>query len=852
VKRFFVHVACLALVSCSSSPDKPKASGSGDLLVPLAAGATALDGAVEVVSVRHEPEYGVFRVSLRATGKAVNAFARPRWFGDASLKREFRAGADGWTPVTLPAGEEIPFVVAAPYPFAATLGLEVSAARPKAAAEEGEALPGRIVVTPEQEKSLAFYRYPDLELTQYESAKHAGAPKLAVWRDARGKVVAALEIYVRADAKAPGKGVRFLHTNGRKQIGTSLAYADTKKGGPSEDGWDFAIFEMKDGSEVAVPWRPLVKNASYCGALGIGGAGLDASQLGGTAQIGSYSADGIADFETAALEPPSWSMANPTGGSLASGAPVTCEYSGDKAQRWTIRITDDMVFTPSTGGGGGTFGCGTLPAGTGTTQLGMLHSARPGKHQFLYESETLREDPTSPERLTTSDGPVCPGNDPSTTTEILTDAGQECVSDIPGSRKQPSGEFTGLVIPCLPAGGTAIHLITQTGTDPGFVAVACDGEEKDEDLRFDATPVEELEANQTWIAIDNGVFMCPEPEQADVAAPAEDPCKCEPCRLVVVLGRPSQGLPGGWERDDMQRELDRIDRQEFAQSAERRQALVGDATRLYGEDRRGSWTMYDLAINAARRYARSLASANLSSHFHLLIYDSLDASGTGAATMYVVRNGAREPVSGFRNSRSATNNLARHFANCHKWDELLFIFHGETNAFRNIAAQIRRMITTPVRRIVFWSCWGADNIRIDSPEFTELKNHLIACRCNCPPRREASPVPPAAHPAGLCTACPQTPDHCPYEGTTIITAGTIRARVRGRDTDIAVPLGIDFRGSPARYVLTSPDGQVRVITISPDGSVTESTQTGGNAFGTTPLEADPGLGERARLRRGAR
>jgi len=107
------------------------------------------------------------------------------------------------------------------------------------------------------------------------------------------------------------------------------------------------IFRGADGSEIAVPWKPLVKNASFAGACGIGEAGLDLAEVGSEAQIGSIAADGTADLEAVKVEPPAWSMANPTDGSMSSGAPVQCEYSGTKAQRWEIRITDDMSFTPS-------------------------------------------------------------------------------------------------------------------------------------------------------------------------------------------------------------------------------------------------------------------------------------------------------------------------------------------------------------------------------------------------------------------------------------------------------------------------------------------------------------------------
>lgn len=868
MKRLACLSAALLLVSCSSTPDKPKPSPGGELLCPVAPGATALDGSLEIVSIARDDAHGVFRLVVRAPGAKVAAFARPRWYADASRKREFLAGGDPWVELKVEAGAEARFVVAAPYPFATTLALELAKTRPEAAKEEGKALPGRIVVTPAQEKSLVLWRYPDLELTQYESAAHAGAPKLAVWRNRQGKVVAALEIHVRADAKAAGAGIRFLHTNGRKTIGTSLAYAATTRGAPSEDGWDFVVLTMKDGSEVAVPWRPLVKNASFCGAMEIGGAGLDAAELGGAAEIGSYGADGTAAFEKTSLEPPTWSLATPTGGSLRSGAPVNCEYSGEKPQRWKIRITDDMNFTPASGEGGGTTGSGVLPAGSGSTQLGMLHAARPGKHVFLYESEPLCEDPASSERLTTSDGPTCPGENASTTAEILSQPGKECASTVPGCTTQPVGEFASLVVPVLPSGGTAIHCVTQKGEDPGFIAVAADGEDTHTEVRFDATPIDVADAPHMFIAIGNDVMMCPDPPIAVGNGEEEPGCTCEPCRLVVVLGGSRQGLPPGWDKDDMERELDRIAKEEFdlpprggrrdAAKAERHDALIGGRNSLYRENGPNGWDMLDMAIHAAKRFAKSLAESNMNAHYHVLFYDSLDAKGSGAATMLPIVGGRRKEKTGFRNSaQPPASCLATHFSNCHKWHELLFIFHGEKNAFKNVAAQIPRMISTPVRRIVFWSCWGADRIDVNGAEFVALKTALVGMRCNCPGRRPPTPVPPAAHPAGACTACPGPPDHCPYEGTTIITAGTIRANVGGTPTDIAVPLGIDFRRDPAnpnapgRWVLTSPDSVVRVIEISPEGNVTETTQRGGSVFGA-PLESDPGLGDRARQRRGAR
>ncbi|KAF0243901.1 MAG: hypothetical protein FD180_2982 [Planctomycetota bacterium] len=870
MKRLLPFLFCIALASCSTTSDsEKKPTAGGGFLCPVQAGGVALGGAMTVVSVTPNPGAGVIDVVVRAAEKPVSAFVRPRWFADASQKREYRANGDGWSAVKLEAGKAATIRVVAPYPFATTLGLEFAAARPKAVTDEGKALPGRIVVTPEQEKALVLYRYPDLELTQYESAKHAGAPKLAVWRDPRGKVVAALEIHVRKDAKK-AEGLSFLHTNGRKTIGTSLVHAEAKKCSPSEDRWDFVIFRGADGSEIAVPWKPLVKNASFAGVCGIGAAGLDVAQLGSEAQIGSIAADGTADLETVNVEPPNWSMANPTGGSMSSGAPVQCEYSGTQAQRWEIRITDDMSFTPSSGSAGGKYACGTLPAGTGATQLGTLHALRAGQHQFLYETETLQSDPASDDRLTTSDGPVCPGDAASEATEILSDAANPCASEVPGCATRPVGSFVELVVPCTAAGGTAIHAVTQKDEEPGFVAVACDGQTRERDTAFDATPVDEFETTQTWIAIDNGVFMCPPPDdQEDIAlAAGEAGCNCQTCQLIVVKGEAIQtGLPAGGSMEPLERGLDRFQEQEFsgAGGEARRNALIGNPFgngRLYSEDSpigRGGFMRVDPAIQAARNYGRAMAQANAGGRFHVLFYGSLNRQGSGGATVVRSVGGQLREEEGFRNSRTpGPMNLETHFANCHKWHEILFIYHGGSGAFEAVAAQFARMIKTPVRKIVFWSCWGADRISVTSREFNALKDHLMSSRCNCPGRRPPVPVPPAAHVHSTCTVCPLEPDHCPYEGTTIITAGTLTVDARVRDSDppgsrdrtITVPLGIDFRPDPAHpgaghWVFTSPNRRVRVITISPEGVVTESEQEGGTVFGGAPLESEPRLALRS-------
>lgn len=851
MKRIATVLFALVLVSCSSPSSGPdRRAGGRESLSPVTAGSTALGGALTVASATWDAERGAWEVALRATSAAVDAFVHPRWYADATLKREFRAGGDAWLAVHADAGGETRLWLPAPYAYATTLGLDFAVTKPTAPIGAGKALPGRLVVTPEQGANLKLFAYPDLTLRQYENAKSPGAPKLAVWRDAAGKVVAALEIHVRKDAKAAGKGVSFLHTNGKPTIGASLAYANSKLGAPSEDRREFMIFRQGD-REVAVPWKPLVKNASFLGACATGVDGLDASALGDSATIGSFAEDGTAEYETLPLEPPSWSMANPTAGSLSSGAPVKCDYSGKRAQRWSVTTDDAMTFTSSSGGPGN----GILPAGSGSIELGTLRAARSGMHQFFYASEDLQEDPAEADRLLTSDGPECPGDGAeSAAAEVISDAANGCSSSAPGCASQPIGDgLVELVIPCASTGGTRFIEIAQKDRDPGFVAVACDGEEKDEDTTFLAVPWDEEQVPHTWIEIDNG--------RANAAPRAA--CVCEPCRLIVVVGGIWNRLPAGGSMDDVKAELDRVAREEFdipparpgrpdAAKRARHDALLGDHP-LYDEGSSDGFRILDTAICAARRYAAAMAAAHPDPHYHVLMYDALDAGGSPAT---VLNFSGREwtKKTGYRTTRPpGGKDLTNHFANCHKWHEIMFIYHGSSGAFHGVVEEFKRMVKTPVRRIVFWSCWGADNIDVAGADFVALKDHLVASRCNCPPRRAGAPPRGAAHPPAACTDCPAEPDHCPYEGTEIITAGrfTVDARVRdgdaARDRAISIPLGIDCRGG--RWSLNSPDGSVRVITISPEGNVTvNEAARPANVFGDTPLGTDRSL-RRSGIRR---
>src|SRR5204863_2341377 len=90
---------------------------------------------------------------------------------------------------------------------------------------------------------------------------------------------------------------------------------------------------------------------------------------------------------------------------LQSGAPVEATYGGPRAKCWKVKTGGDLTFEGTSGGSEGTF-----PAGSGTQEIGTLRAARPGQHQFYYESEDLASDPADDARLETSDGPTCPGD----------------------------------------------------------------------------------------------------------------------------------------------------------------------------------------------------------------------------------------------------------------------------------------------------------------------------------------------------------------------------------------------------------------------------------------------------------
>ncbi|MEK7466246.1 MAG: hypothetical protein AAB074_02425 [Planctomycetota bacterium] len=867
MRRTLAVLFAAALVSCSSSASKPgpapaNAASGVESLCPAMKGGTALGGGVEVVDVRRDDARGGTHVVLKA-GRGMKAYFAARWFSDGKLAREFRT-EDGWTEVMLEAGKEKRLWIPAPYPFAPVLGLDVAAKKPAGLAGEGKALPGRIVVTPEQAAKLAFYQYPDLELSIVQSRKHAKAPKLAVWRDGKGKVVAALEIHVKEGAKADA-GISFLHTNGKRQMGTSLAYANTSKGAPSGDGWEFMIFRQGDGREVAVPWKPLVRNASFLGVCAGGAAGLDAALLGDTAQIGTFLEDGTSDLETAPLRAPSWSMANPTGGSLSSGAPVTCEYSGARSQLWTVSLQDDMTFTPAAGGGAAKTCSGTLPAGTGAVDLGTLRAVRPGLHQFFYSAQDLEEDPACEDRLLASDGPVCPGEASSAPAEILTEAGHGCTAEVPGSASTPAGAFEKLTIPCSAAGGTALIAVNQKDEEPGFVAVACDGEEMDEDLEFTAVPTETIPMGHVYIQIDNGGGVIKDEGGPEVFGEVvDDTCDCKHCRLIVIYGQPRRGI-GDRNWTATRDELDEIAEVSFgrlshrrldntpAMSARRQHMLAGPEP-FY--DPHGTWTL-DVPIFVAQNFAREMASAHPDARYHVMLVPGADGFEDPCTVLKLGRNNRRTDDRTMRLHRPGTgDSLVRHFAHCHRWEEVLFIYHGSATAFTSVVDAFIAMVRTPVKRIVFWSCWGADRIDKDGDDFDRLKAHLLSSKCNCPPRG-APPADdtdtPAAHPASTaCSACPLDPEHCPYEGTVIITAATIPVDARVRDTDpprlidVSTPLSIDFRGG--QWVLTSADGRVRKITISKEGRVTEETVRGDTAIEGVPVGTDDSLRRRAILR----
>jgi hypothetical protein len=252
-----------------------------------------------------------------------------------------------------------------------------------------------------------------------------------------------------------------------------------------------------------------------------------------------------------------------------------------------------------------------------------------------------------------------------------------------------------------------------------------------------------------------------------------------------------------------------------------------------------------------------MAAANPDPHFHVMTVPG-ENGFQGDCTVYKLgRNGRRAPDNDMRLNRPGRGeSLVSHFSHCHKWDEVLFIYHGRSTAFPAVVDAFIAMVRTPVRKIVFWSCWGADRIDKDGPDFQRLVAHLVASKCNCPPRGELPADPtntPAAHPPSTdCSACPLDPEHCPYEGTVVLTAGTIPVDARVNNTDpprsidVSTPLSIDFRGG--HWVLTSADGRVRRITVSPDGTTSEETATVEHAFGDIGVGTDDSLRRRAILR----
>jgi hypothetical protein len=203
---------------------------------------------------------------------------------------------------------------------------------------------------------------------------------------------------------------------------------------------------------------------------------------------------------------------------------------------------------------------------------------------------------------------------------------------------------------------------------------------------------------------------------------------------------------------------------------------------------------------------------------------------------------------------------------CH-WDEVILLCHGgQARIWYALLKNLANLLDDrPVRKFVLWMCKSAREFCPQHPDTYEGRKYnngkpegqperlvhinlfeqitwiLKPKNCSVPTRCDCD------HPNCVCFNADgeRTPPHCPdgTESVKLLCAAWYGVRLQDEDTKISrpSPLGLQQDGD-GKWELTSPDGNLREVTIGADGSVTTAKpESSDDVFAHTPLKENQNL-----------
>lgn len=193
-----------------------------------------------------------------------------------------------------------------------------------------------------------------------------------------------------------------------------------------------------------------------------------------------------------------------------------------------------------------------------------------------------------------------------------------------------------------------------------------------------------------------------------------------------------------------------------------------------------------------------------------------------------------------------TADLGAQITDCCFFEEILVMAHGTHPGLNQfLSDKLGQFIQTrPVRKLTVWTCDTATDIypnaRTNRRYYEKICGLLQpkACPCNCD--------------LNLCDGRCHDPDgntragyKCPSvaETSKLYLAAWDDVAVGGRTKHIAAKLGIT-PGRADGQVFTSPDGRMREVTISADGSTSMTLREGADVFAGIRVREDKGLKHR--------
>lgn len=220
-------------------------------------------------------------------------------------------------------------------------------------------------------------------------------------------------------------------------------------------------------------------------------------------------------------------------------------------------------------------------------------------------------------------------------------------------------------------------------------------------------------------------------------------------------------------------------------------------------------------IQISLRWAETLQAQD--HHLHLLAYPTGGSNKDAAWSIphvpppagYVPRR-ASDIWPRYRTGDRDRNlsDLVASWRDCCYFEEVMFMFHGgQSGAFRGLIENLPKMLEgRPVRKFVLWSCESTDDFypgRGGAGGERNYRNiaHLVrprACPCAC---RDG--VCTARGPRGERATCPTA-----QEPSTILASALVNGK--------AAKLGLSPHDTQP---LTTPTGELRRITVTPDGEV---------------------------------